>query len=152
MSLSPDRIDGVYLGSVVHNIGELTVPLEILAYPGELTSSEFDIVRRHPEIGYDILKNVPFPWPIADMVLQHHERLDGSGYPNGLKNGRILQEARILAVADVVAAMAAPRPHRPAHGIDTALAHITEKRGTWYDEAVVDACVRLFNSQNFTLH
>jgi HD-GYP domain-containing protein (c-di-GMP phosphodiesterase class II) len=152
MGWSPERIDGVYLGSVVHDIGELTVPLEILAYPGDLTAHEFDIIRRHPEIGYDILKDVPFPWPIAEMVLQHHERLDGSGYPNGLKNGHILQESRIMAVADVVAAMAAPRPHRPAYDIDTALAHVTEKRGVWYDEAAVDACVQIFSQQGFTFH
>jgi len=152
MGWSPDRVDGVYLGSVLHNIGELTVPLEILAYPGELTAPEFDVIRRHPEIGYEILKYVPFPWPIAEMVLQHHERLDGSGYPNGLKNGRILQESRIMAVADVVAAMAAPRPHRPAHDIDSALAHVTEMRGVWYDEAAVDACVQIFSRKDFTFH
>lgn len=152
MGLPSEQIDGVYLGSVLHNIGELTVPLEILSYPGELTGPEFGIIRRHPEVGYEILKYVPFPWPIAEMVLQHHERLDGSGYPNGLKNGHILQESRIMAVADVVAAMAEPRSHRPAYDIDSALAHITEMRGIWYDEAAVDACVQIFTRQNFTFH
>ena len=152
MGMPPERVNGLYLGSVVHNIGELTVPLEILAYPGELNANEFEIIRRHPKVGYEILKYVPFPWPIAEMVLQHHERLDGSGYPNGLKNGSILQESRIMAVADVVAAMAAPRPHRPAHDIDAALTHINEKRGIWYDEAAVDVCVELFSRQSFTFH
>ena len=152
MGLPQEQVDGVYLGSVVHNIGELAVPLEILAYPGELTGVEFDVIRRHPQVGYSILKDVPFPWPIAEMVLQHHERLDGSGYPQGLKNGQILPESRIMAVADVVAAIASPRPHRPALGIDTALAHIREKRGVWYDEAAVDSCVRLFSQQGFAFN
>jgi HD-GYP domain-containing protein (c-di-GMP phosphodiesterase class II) len=135
----------------IHDIGKIYVPAEILSKPGKLTDIEFTIIKTHPRVGYDILKNVEFPWPIADIVAQHHERLDGGGYPAGLKGDAILLEARIIIVADVVEAMSSHRPYRPSHGIDKAIEEITLHKGTLYDTAVVEACLRLFKEKNFSL-
>jgi HD-GYP domain-containing protein (c-di-GMP phosphodiesterase class II) len=125
------------------------VPAEILNKPGRVSEVEFDMIETHCQAGYDILKEVDFPWPVADIVLQHHERLDGSGYPAGLKDEKILQEARIIAVADVVEAMSSHRPYRPTLGIDKALEEIVEKRGILYDPGAVDSCVEIFREKGF---
>jgi HD-GYP domain-containing protein (c-di-GMP phosphodiesterase class II) len=143
MGLSDDRIHGLRLATIVHDLGKINIPAEILNRPGKLSAIEFAFIKTHPQVGYDILKPVEFPWPIADIVLQHHERLDGSGYPNGLKGDAILLEARILAVADVVESMTSHRPYRPALGLDVALAEIQEGSGKLYDPVVVEACVKL---------
>jgi HD-GYP domain-containing protein (c-di-GMP phosphodiesterase class II) len=125
------------------------VPSEILAKPGTLTTFEFALVRAHSQAGHDILSGIHFPWPVAEIVLQHHERLDGSGYPNGLKDGQIRLEAKILAVADVVEAMSAYRPYRPSLGLPAALDELVAGRGILYDETAVDACVTLFSDEGF---
>lgn len=151
LGLPEDRIRGIRLASVAHDIGKIQVPSEILAKPTRLHKAELELIRLHPQVGFDILKDIEFPWPIAQAVLQHHERMDGSGYPNGLSGDAILLEARIIGVSDVVEAMASHRPYRPGHGIDRALAEITEKRDTHYDAVVVDACVRLFHQGGYRL-
>jgi len=127
------------------------VPAELLSKPTRLTKIEFELIKTHPQAGYEIVKDIKFPWPVADMVHQHHERLDGSGYPQGLKGDAIALEARILAVADVFEAMSSHRPYRPSLGFEPALKEIQDKRGTWYEPAAVDACVRLFREKNFVL-
>jgi putative nucleotidyltransferase with HDIG domain len=149
MGFSEDRIEGIRLGSMVHDIGKISVPAEILNRPGRLSPDEFGIIKAHPEAGYDILKGVDFPWPIAQMIIQHHERMDGTGYPYGLKGEEIAEEARILAVADVVEAITSHRPYRPSLGTKTALEEIEHGRGSAYDPAVVDACIRLFREKGF---
>jgi len=149
MGYSEDRIEGIRLGSMVHDIGKISVPAEILNRPGRLSKDEFGIIKAHPESGYDILKGVDFPWPIAQMIIQHHERLDGSGYPKGLKGDEIAPEARILAVADVVEAITSHRPYRPSLGLEIALEEIERGRDTVYDLQVVDACLRLFREKGF---
>jgi PAS domain S-box-containing protein/putative nucleotidyltransferase with HDIG domain len=150
MELSADRVDGIRMAGVIHDIGKISVPAEILSKPGLLTPLEFSLIKTHSQIGYDILKDIEFPWDIATMVLQHHERLDGSGYPQGVTGERILLEARILTVADVVEAMASHRPYRPSLGLDKALEEIGDKKGRFYDPDVVDACVQLFTENKFT--
>jgi len=150
MGLSSDRVDGIRMAGAIHDIGKISVPAEILSKPGLLTPLEFSLIKTHAQIGYDILKDIEFPWDIATMVLQHHERLDGSGYPQGVTGERILLEARILTVADVVEAMASHRPYRPSLGMDKAMEEIKEKRGRFYDPDVVDACLRLFSENKFT--
>ena len=149
MQVPQERIDAIRMAGAIHDLGKVSVPAEILSKPGPLTDAEFRLVKTHPQVGHDILKNVEFPWPVAQIVLQHHERMDGSGYPAGLVGEEILLEARILAVADVVEAMASHRPYRPARGIDEALAEISQKRGALYDPEVVDACVTLFADKRF---
>jgi HD-GYP domain-containing protein (c-di-GMP phosphodiesterase class II) len=149
LRLSAERIHGLHLAASIHDIGKIGVPAEILAKPVRLAAVEMSIVRTHAQTGYDILKGVDFPWPIADIIGQHHERLDGSGYPQGLKDGEILLEARILAVADVVEAMSSHRPYRAALGIEAALKEIERGRGSLYDPEVADACVRLFRDGRF---
>jgi PAS domain S-box-containing protein/putative nucleotidyltransferase with HDIG domain len=151
MDLTRDVIDGIFLVGLIHDIGKIYVPAEILSKPGRLTSVEFDMIKAHAIVGYDILKNIEFPWPIADVVVQHHERLNGSGYPNGLKDDDIIRDARIVAVADVVEAMASHRPYRPALGIEAALKEIREHSGVLYDPDVVRACLDLFETRGFTL-
>ncbi|MFH1605132.1 MAG: HD-GYP domain-containing protein, partial [Pseudomonadota bacterium] len=151
LDFTEDRLEGLRLGATIHDIGKIYVPAEILSRPSKLTAPEFEIIKFHPQIGYDIVKDVKFPWPVTDMILQHHERLDGSGYPNGLKGDDIVMEARILAVADVVEAMSSHRPYRPGLGIDKALAEIERGRGTAYDAVVVDACLRLFRKDHYQL-
>ena len=149
LGLPADRVEGIYIGALLHDIGKLAVPTEILSKPTKLTPAERSLVEHHAVAGYEILKEVEFPWPVAEMVLQHHERLDGSGYPHGLEGDRITMEARILAVADVVEAMASHRPYRAALGVEAALEEIRKGRGTLYDPAVVDACLRLFREKGF---
>jgi PAS domain S-box-containing protein/putative nucleotidyltransferase with HDIG domain len=149
MELSAEQIEAIRTAGLVHDIGKMYVPSEILSKPGRLNESEFDIIRMHAQAGYDILKIVEFPWPIAQIVLQHHERMDGSGYPGHLSDKDIILEARVLAVADVVEAMASHRPYRPALGIDKAVEEISQKRGVLYDSEVVDACLKLFSEKGF---
>ena len=144
MNLSPDQVEGIYMAAILHDIGKISVPAEILTKTGRLTEIEMNLLRAHSEVGNDILKRIDFPWPLAKVVLQHHERMDGSGYPKGLKGEKILLEARIMGVADVVEAMSSHRPYRPALGIDKALEEISQNRGILYDPEVVDACLRLF--------
>lgn len=149
MGLDTERIDGLRLGATIHDIGKIYLPAEILAKPAKLTDIEYELIKCHAQVGYDILTDIEFPWPIADIAHQHHERLDGSGYPQGLKGDEICLEARIVAVADVVEAMSNHRPYRPALGIDTALKEIKSKRGKFYDPNVVDACLKLFAEKKF---
>lgn len=149
LGLPEQQIEGLHLACVVHDVGKIKIPAEILSKPGKLTEIEFFLILEHSRSGFEILKSIDFPWPIAEIVLQHHERLDGSGYPQGLKGEQILLEARILAVADVVEAMISHRPYRAGLGVDAALAEITQKRGSVFCDKVVDVCVRLFREQGF---
>jgi PAS domain S-box-containing protein len=152
LSLPEEKIHGVHLAAVIHDLGKIHVPAEILSKPGKLSDIEFMLIKVHPQAGYDILKDVDFPWPIADIVRQHHEKLDGSGYPRGLKDGQILLESRIMTVADVVEAMSSHRPYRAALGIEVALKEIERGRGSAYDPAVADACLKLFREGRFAFH
>lgn len=149
MSLSEEKIHGIHLAASVHDLGKIQIPAEILSKPGRLSDLEFMLIKTHPQSGYDILKDVEFPWPIAEIVWQHHERLDGSGYPQGLKDGQIRLESRIMAVADVVEAMASHRPYRAALGIEAALSEIERGKGSAYDPAVAEACLTLFREDRF---
>jgi putative two-component system response regulator len=149
MGLSREVLEKIHVAGSLHDIGKMYVPVEILTKSGGLTEIEFDLIKAHPEAGYSVLKMIEFPWPIAEIVLQHHERLDGSGYPAGLSGDGILLEARILGVADVVEAIASHRPYRPALGIDKALKEISQNRGSLYDPEVVDACLKLFAEKRF---
>ena len=151
MGIPPDIAEGIRIAAVIHDIGKVSVPAEILSKPGKLTQNEIELIKDHPITGYDILKDVEFPWPVAEIIWQHHERLDGSGYPRGLKGDEVIIEARIIALADVVEAMASHRPFRPSQGIDAALDEITKNRGVLYDPAVVDACLALFLEKGYAL-
>jgi PAS domain S-box-containing protein len=151
MGLAEEEVQAIHLAGLVHDLGKIRIPAEILSKPGRLNEIEYSLIKMHPQAGYDILKGVDFSWPIAEMVLQHHERVDGSGYPQGLKGEGILLGARILIVADVVEAMSSHRPYRPGLGVDAALEEITRSRGTRYDEKVVDACVALFRERGYVL-
>jgi len=151
MGLPKDKIDGLRMAGSIHDIGKLSVPAEILSKPTNLTDIEFSLIKEHSRSGYDILKDVESPWPLAQIVYQHHERMDGSGYPRNLKGEEILIEARILALADVVEAMASHRPYRAALGIEVALEEIEKNKGIFYDNAVVDACLRLFREKGYQL-
>jgi PAS domain S-box-containing protein/putative nucleotidyltransferase with HDIG domain len=151
MGLPGDRIEGIRIIAVLHDIGKIYVPSEILSKPGKLNKIEFEIVKTHSQVGYDILKTIDFPWPVAQSVLQHHERLDGSGYPAGIAGEDACLEARIIAIADVVEAMASHRPYRPAVGIDRALEEIVAGKGTLYDPQAVEACVNLFINRHYVL-
>lgn len=151
MGLSDEEVRGIYLAASIHDVGDVQIPAEILVKPGKLSSNELKMVQQHPKIGYEILKDIDFPWPIAQIVYQHHERLDGSGYPNGLKGDEITLGARILAVADVLEAMSSHRPYRPSLGIEAALAEIENKKGILYDINTVDACLRLFREKAYII-
>jgi PAS domain S-box-containing protein/putative nucleotidyltransferase with HDIG domain len=151
MGLSPDRIEGIRMAGIIHDIGKVSVPAEILSMPRKLTDLEFSLIKTHAQSGYEILKDIEFPWPIARMVLEHHERMNGSGYPNGLTGDKLLPESRILAVADVVEAMATYRPYRAALGLSAALEEIAKNRGILYDPEAVDACLRLFREKGFSI-
>lgn len=151
MGLPAKEVEGVYMAGLIHDIGKIRVPSGILCHPGRLGEIQFAIIKPHPEVGFDILKGIEFPWPVAEIVLQHHERMNGSGYPRALKGVQILQKARILAVADVVEAMSSHRPYRPALGIDLALGEITQNRGKYYDPDAVDACLQLFYKKGYKL-
>jgi PAS domain S-box-containing protein/putative nucleotidyltransferase with HDIG domain len=150
MGLDAERCKSVHLAGLMHDLGKISIPAELLSKPGRLNEIEYMMVKRHPEVGYEIIKDIDFPWPIAKMVRQHHERLDGSGYPHGLKGEDILLEARILSVADVVEAMSSHRPYRPGLGLEAALEEITKHKGEQFDPAVVDSCIRLFREQGYT--
>jgi HD-GYP domain-containing protein (c-di-GMP phosphodiesterase class II) len=149
MGLPKEQIEGLRMAGLIHDLGKITVPAEILSKPGRLTDIEYGLIKAHPQIGYDVLKTVDFPWPVAQIVLQHHERLSGSGYPQGLSGEEIMLEARILAVADVVEAMATFRPYRPALGIDSALEEISQNGRGLYDPEVVETCLELFAEKGF---
>jgi PAS domain S-box-containing protein/putative nucleotidyltransferase with HDIG domain len=150
MKLPADMIEGIRMAGVIHDIGKISVPAEILSKPGELRQKEFELIKDHPQTGYDILRDVEFPWPIADIILQHHERMNGTGYPQGLKGDQILLEARIIALSDVVEAIASHRPYRPARGIDAALEEVEKNRGILYDEETANTCLRLFREKGYT--
>ncbi len=150
MGLPSKSLEAIYMAGVVHDVGKISVPAEILSKPTRLTDLEFALIKTHPQVGYEILKNIEFPWPIARMVLQHHEKLDGSGYPQGVRGDEILLEARILTVADVVEAMASHRPYRPALGVSAALEEISGNQGTLYDADAAKACLRLFEEGRFS--
>ena len=149
MGLSEDQAEGVRVAGTIHDLGKISVPAEILSRPGQINEMEFGIIKTHPQTGYDILKGMEFPWPLAQTVLQHHERMDGSGYPQGSSGENTLLEARILAVADVIEAIASHRPYRPALGTEKALEEVQQNRGTLYDPEVVDACLKLFVEKGF---
>lgn len=151
MGLADDKIRGLYLAATIHDLGKIRIPAEILSKPGALNPVEFELVKTHPQTGYDIIKDVQFPWPIAQMVLQHHERLDGGGYPQRLGGEQMLLEAKILAVADVVEAMSSHRPYRAGLGLDAALDEITRQRGIRYAPDVVDSCIALFREKKFAM-
>lgn len=136
-------VEGLRLGATIHDIGKIYVPVEILSRPGRLSEAEFNVIKSHPEVGYDIIKGIDFPWPVAEMVHQHHERLNGSGYPLGLKDREITFEAKIIAVADVIEAMSSHRPYRPAVGIEAAITEIDRNQGVLYEREVVQAALAL---------
>ena len=149
LGFGPDRTEALRMASSIHDLGKISIPGEILNKPGRLSETELTLVRTHAQAGYDILSRIDFPWPIAEIVLQHHERLDGSGYPRGLKDGEISAEARVLGVADVVEAMVSHRPHRSAFSEAEAIAEIQAHRGRLYDPDVVDVCVGLFVNREY---
>lgn len=149
MGLSEDRITCIRMAGAIHDLGKIAVPAEILSRPSRLSDMEFSLVKTHSEVGYNILKEIDFPWPIAETVYQHHERLDGSGYPRGLKGSEILLEAKIMAVADVVEAISSHRPYRPAFNIDSAAIELSENQGTLFDTRVIDACLQIIQRKNF---
>ncbi|GAH45211.1 unnamed protein product, partial [marine sediment metagenome] len=149
MKLTVDRIEGIRIASLIHDIGKVSIPAEILSNPIKLNEIESSLIKDHSQIGYDILKTIDFPWPVAQIIIQHHEKLDGSGYPQGLKGNKILLEAKIIGVADVVEAMSSHRPYRPTLGIDKALEEISQNRGILYDPEVVDTCLKLFREKKF---
>jgi len=151
LNLEEDKISGIRMAAMIHDIGKISVPAEILSKPGQLTDIEFGMIKIHPEAGYNILKNIEFMYPVAQIVYQHHEKMNGSGYPRGLSGKDILVEARIITVADVVEAMATNRPYRPSLGIAEALKTIRQDRGTLFDPEAVDACLKLFEEKGFYL-
>ncbi|MGA2711740.1 MAG: HD-GYP domain-containing protein [Bryobacteraceae bacterium] len=149
LGLSERQTEGIHLASVIHDIGKIGIPAEILSKPSKLSRIELALIQEHAEAGYLILKDINFPWPIAQIVRQHHERFDGSGYPQGLKGDDILIEARILAVADTIDAMISHRPYRPGLGVEMALQEILRNKARLYDPVVVDACITLFRREKF---
>jgi len=151
IGFSENEIEGIYIAAAIHDIGKISLPAEILSKPVQLSDIEISLIQAHSQTGYDILKGIKFPWPIAEIVLQHHERLDGSGYPRGFAGDDILMAARIIGVADVVETMASHRPYRPSMGIDKALEEVTQNKGVLYEPLVVDACLKIFNNKEFQL-
>jgi HD-GYP domain-containing protein (c-di-GMP phosphodiesterase class II) len=151
MNLDPGRIEGIRVGSLLHDVGKVFIPADLLLKPTRLTAAEHQLMITHVRSGIELLQDIPFPWPIRRMVLEHHERIDGSGYPDGLRGESLMLESRILAVADVVDAIASPRSYRPARGIEVALYDIKGFRGIRYDPGVVDACLVLFEEKDYRL-
>lgn len=151
MGLPADTIRTIKLAGILHDIGKIRIPTALINRPGELLETERELIKIHPKVGHDLLKTIPFKLPVAEVVLQHHEHLDGSGYPSGLAGDQILLEARILAVADVTEAQSSYRPYRPALGLEVTLAEISDKSGTYYDPEVVQACLALFQKDGFRL-
>ena len=149
MKLPQDKIEGIRIASLVHDIGKVNLPTEIISKPNKLIEVEFNLVKNYPKVGYDILKKVDFPWPIAEIVLQHQEKIDGSGYPRGLKGDEICIEAKILGVANVVVAMSSYKSYRPALSIDEALAEISNNKNILFDPEIVDTCNKLFKEKDF---
>lgn len=149
MGMSENQVSGIRVAGILHDIGKIHVPSEILTRPSRLSDIEFAMIKTHPEVGYEIMKTIENPWSVADMILQHHEKMNGSGYPGGLKDEDILLESRILCVADVVEAMASHRPYRASLGIEKALEEIIKNKGVFYDPFVVDSCIRLFKEGKF---
>jgi putative nucleotidyltransferase with HDIG domain len=149
MGFSEFRMKGMHIMGLLHDVGKTAVPAEILSKPGKISQYEFNIIKNHSRIGFDILEKVEFPWPVAQAVLQHHERIDGSGYPDALTENDIIIEAKILCVADVVEAMSSHRPYRPALGLNSALKEIQQQSGILYDREVVEACLRILNNGDF---
>ncbi|MDP1952753.1 MAG: HD domain-containing protein, partial [Betaproteobacteria bacterium] len=145
------RQEGLRVAGYLHDIGKITIPAEILSKPGKLSALEYTLIQGHAQASYDVLKDMRLPWSVAEVALQHHERIDGSGYPQGLKGEAILLEARIIGVADVIEAMSSHRPYRPGLGMDSALAEIERGRGSIYDATVIDACLRLFREKGYTI-
>jgi HD-GYP domain-containing protein (c-di-GMP phosphodiesterase class II) len=145
IGLPKETIEGIQMAGAIHDLGKISVPTEILSKPTRLTDIEFKLIQTHSEAAYNILKEIEFEWPVAEIVVQHHEKLNGKGYPRGLKGDQICQEARILCVADVVEAIASDRPYRPGLGIDIALGEISKNKGIFYDPDAVDACLRLIS-------
>jgi putative two-component system response regulator len=151
MGLAEEKIEGIHFAGLIHDIGKVYIPAEILNRPGTLSTLEFELIKTHAQVGYDIIQHVKFPWPIAEAIFQHHERMDGSGYPSGFSGEQIIIEARILAVADVVEAMATHRPYRPACSLEKTLEEISSNRGTLYYDKAVDACIRLLKDKGYKL-
>jgi HD-GYP domain-containing protein (c-di-GMP phosphodiesterase class II) len=149
LGLSQEQMNGISMAGAIHDLGKISIPAGILSKPGQISRSEFSLIKDHPQTGYDILKDIDFNTPVADIVLQHHERLDGSGYPNGLAGDDILIEAQVIGVADVIEAMASHRPYRPALGIDIAIDEIKNNRGVMYDSDVLDAAVDIFSDSSY---
>jgi putative nucleotidyltransferase with HDIG domain len=151
LNLPEDTIEGIRISGIFHDIGKIIIPTEILNKPGRLLETEYNLIKTHSKSGYNILKPIDFPWPVADIVLQHHEKYDGSGYPQGIDGDKILIEARILCVANVIESMASHTPYRRGLGIDTALVHISQNSKILYDPAVVNACLNMFKLKKYTL-
>jgi len=149
MHLSQEQVEAIRIAALIHDIGKMAIPSEILTKPGKLSEIEFDLIKEHPKTGYEILKDIDFPYPIAQIVRQHHERMNGSGYPQGLKGENILLEAKVIGVADVIEAMSSHRPYRASLGIEAALEEITKNKGILYDSEVVDICIKLFQEKGF---
>jgi len=152
VGLSKYQIEGLRIAGKIHDIRKVSIPAEILSMPRKLTAIEFNLIKTHAQSGHDIIKDIEFPWPIARMILEHHERLDGSGYPHGLTGDNLLLESRILSVADVVEAIATHRPYLPALGLDAVLGEITKSKGVLYDTDAVDACMRLFREKGYKIN
>ena len=149
MNLSEGQIESIYIAAMIHDIGKISVPSEILSKPDAINEAEYTLIKNHPEIAFETLKDIESPWQTTKIIIQHHERLDGSGYPLGLIGEDIILEVKILGVADVIEAMSSHRPYRPSLGIDQALEEIVKNKGKLYDPKVVDACVSVFNEQKF---
>jgi len=151
MGLSNEQIDGIHLAAAIHDVGKIALPAEILTKPGLLTDIEYSLIKTHAQVGYDMLRGIDFPWPIARIILEHHERMDRSGYPNGLGGNELLIESKVLSVSDVMESMAFNRPYRISAGLNAALNELTDHRGTLYDPEVVDACLRLFTEKGYRI-
>ncbi len=145
-----DQIEAVRVAAIIHDLGKISVPAEILSKPSRLTANEFNLIKEHPQVGYDIVKDIEFPWDVSTMIHQHHEKLNGSGYPLGVSGNEILPESRVLTVADVVEAMASHRPYRPGLGVEVALEEIDKNKGQLYDPEMAQACIALFSSRRFS--